>query len=246
MDYRFADDLITIRGILNLSQDELASQLNVIQATISRSESGKTEPSAKLLEQVYGYAFRNHVQLNKYFGQGFYTGESYEQAASFISGFDNSSIYFLDFDDSDLKCRRYEVDQDWMMTVAYYRGAIRQYEEHPTIRKLVKRSRECDYIVAPIADNRMFQIIDAFMFGEITDEQCKHCLAATNLGYQYIFINDKAVSRVKILEHCFVSQEEKEYYNKKKDEDMRFGDNKVRMARIKYRGQGRYIDEILK
>ena len=284
MDYRFADDLITIRGILNLSQDELASQLNVIQATISRSESGKTEPSAKLLEQVYGYAFRNHVQLNKLkemfweeslkeghklllhgskgnisgsisvnagrsnndFGQGFYTGESYEQAASFISGFDNSSIYFLDFDDSDLKCRRYEVDQDWMMTVAYYRGAIRQYEEHPTIRKLVKRSRECDYIVAPIADNRMFQIIDAFMFGEITDEQCKHCLAATNLGYQYIFINDKAVSRVKILEHCFVSQEEKEYYNKKKDEDMRFGDNKVRMARIKYRGQGRYIDEILK
>lgn len=49
---------------------------------------------------------------NNDFGQGFYTGESYEQAISFVSGFDHSSVYYIRFDDKNLKCKRYEVDQD--------------------------------------------------------------------------------------------------------------------------------------
>ena len=139
---------------------------------------------------------------NNDFGQGFYTGESYEQAISFVSGFDHSSVYYIRFDDKNLKCKRYEVDQEWMMTIAYYRGALDENRNHPIIEKLIEQSRDCDYIIAPIADNRMFQIINSFSAGELTDEQCKHCLAATNLGMQYIFISEKAVSQAieRILE----------------------------------------------
>ena len=121
---------------------------------------------------------------NNDFGQGFYTGESYEQAISFVSGFAHSSVYYICFDDTDLRCKRYEVNQEWMMTIAYYRGKLDMYKNHPTIKTLIEQSKDCDYIIAPIADNRMFQIINAFIDGEITDEQCKHCLAATNLGMQ--------------------------------------------------------------
>ena len=51
----------------------------------------------------------DHIDLtrskpNKDFGQGFYTGESYDQAISFVSGFDRSSVYYLDFDETSLKC----------------------------------------------------------------------------------------------------------------------------------------------
>ena len=74
-----------------------------------------------------------------------------------------------------------------MMTIAYYRGALDKYKDHAIITRIIKDSRNCDYIIAPIADNRMFKIIDSFIQGEITDEQCKHCLAATNLGKQYVF-----------------------------------------------------------
>ena len=95
----------------------------------------------------------------KDFGQGFYTGESYEQAISFVSGFDNSSVYYLNFNDKNLKSKRYEVNQEWMMTIAYYRGTLDEYKNHPTIKALIEESRDCDYIIAPIADNRMFQII---------------------------------------------------------------------------------------
>ena len=42
-------------------------------------------------------------EKNNDFGQGFYTGESYEQAISFVSGFGNSSVYYIRFDDRDLK-----------------------------------------------------------------------------------------------------------------------------------------------
>lgn len=182
---------------------------------------------------------------NNDFGKGFYTGESYDQAISFISGFDKSCVYFLDFEDKGLKCKKYEVNQEWMMTIAYYRGALEEYKAHPMVRKWVEQSRHCDYIIAPIADNRMFQIINSFILGEITDEQCRHCLEATNLGYQYVFVSEQSVNHIKLIERCYISVNEKEYYKNIRCSDSKLGDDKVKMARIQYRGKGRYIDEIL-
>lgn len=283
MDYNFKQDLKAIREILGLTQMELAEQLGVEQKTISRNEMGKNEPTSKLLEQVYAYAFERNIKLNKLkemlwiddlesghkllfhgaksaikgelnvhigrvnndLGQGFYAGESYEQAISFISGFEKSPVYFLDFNNQNLKCKKYEVNQEWMMTIAYYRGVLEAYESHPVVKRLIDQSRDCDYIIAPIADNRMFQIINAFIDGEITDEQCKHCLAATHLGSQYVFISDRAIEQVKLIERCYVANNEKEYYKNIRTEDTKLGEDKVKLAKIQYRGKGKYIDEIL-
>ena len=132
-----------------------------------------------------------------------------------------------------------------MMTIAYYRGALDEYKNHPVVKKIIEQSRACDYIIAPIADNRMFQIINSFIEGELTDEQCKHCLAATNLGMQYIFVSEKAVSQAKLIERCYISQNEREYYKHIRLEESKLGANKVKLARKQYRGKGRYIDEIL-
>ena len=65
MDYNFSKDLKSIREILGVSQSELAEQIGVEQVTISRNESGKTEPSSKLLESIYSYAFGKNVKINK-------------------------------------------------------------------------------------------------------------------------------------------------------------------------------------
>lgn len=284
MQYNFRDDLKAIRAILGLTQAELASQIGIERITISRNELGKTTPSAKLLEQIYSFAFKNNIKLNKLkemlwldnlqnghkllfhgakseiideleinrsrknndFGQGFYTGEKYEQAISFISGFDKSCVYMLDFCDKDLKHKQYGVNQEWMMTIAYYRGALEEYKHHPIVKKLAEESRLYDYIIAPIADNRMFQIINSFIYGEITDEQCKHCLSATNLGSQYVFITEKSLKNLKLVERCYVSDNERQYYKNLRSSDTKLGDDKVKLARIKYRGKGHYIDEILK
>lgn len=182
---------------------------------------------------------------NNDFGQGFYAGENYEQAVSFIAGFDKSSVYYLEFNNEGLKQKEYEVNQEWMLTIAYYRGVLDEYKSHPFVVKLIEESRNCDYIIAPIADNRMFKIIDSFISGEITDEQCRHCLAATHLGLQYVFISELAIQQLKLIERCYISNNEREFYKKIRLDDTKLGDDKVKLARIKYRGKGKYIDEIL-
>ena len=187
----------------------------------------------------------NFGRGNNDFGKGFYTGESYEQAVSFISTYDDPSVYFMSFDDSDLKCKRYSVDREWMMTIAYYRESLEEYENHHLIKKIIAESRDCDYIVAPIADNKMFETINEFIEGNLTDEQCKHCLAATNLGMQYVFLTEKAASRLKTVERCYVCNKEREYYKKLKEDYRKLGNDKVKLAKAQYRGVGKYIDEVL-
>ncbi|MEI3148192.1 MAG: DUF3990 domain-containing protein [Merdibacter sp.] len=187
-----------------------------------------------------------HVgRINNDFGQGFYTGETYAQAISFVSGYNGSSVYYLDFNSQNLKCKEYQVNQEWMMTIAYYRGALDKYKDHAIITRMIKDSRNCDYIIAPIADNRMFKIIDSFIQGEITDEQCKHCLGATNLGKQYVFVSDLAISQLKIVERVYLADNEKNYYKEMRSSESKLGEDKVKLARIQYRGKGKYIDEIL-
>ena len=210
----------------------------------------KIEESHKLLFHGAKGNIKGSINIylgrkNNDFGQGFYTGESYVQATSFVSGYEGASVYYLDFDSSGLKCKRYNVDQEWMMTIAYYRGALDKYKNHEYVKHIIEQSRDCDYIIAPIADNRMFKIIDSFIEGELTDEQCKHCLAATNLGNQYVFVSDKAVSQLTIVERAYLAVNEKNYYKEIRSSDSKLGDDKVKLARIQYRGKGKYIDEIL-
>lgn len=188
----------------------------------------------------------NKGRKNNDFGQGFYCGESYEQSASFVENFENSSVYYFSLDVTGLRCLKYTVDRDWMLTIAYFRGTLNEYKDSIVIKNLISRLEGVDYVVAPIADNKMFRIIDSFINGEITDQQCKHCLAATNLGFQYVLLNDNATSRLKTLECCYLSNEERNHYRKIKLEDNKISYDKVKLARVQYRGKGLYIDEILK
>ena len=186
-----------------------------------------------------------HSKNNNDFGNGFYCGENFEQASLFVSGFNTSSVYILSFNPQNLSSIAYKVNQEWMLTIAYFRGRLSGYENHPIIKKLINKLEDIDYLVAPIADNRMFRIIDSFIEGEITDEQCMHCLAATNLGFQYVFKTERALNQVKIVERCYLCSKEKEKYQIKRLEDNQVGDTKIKMAKRNYRGQGQYIDDIL-
>ena len=50
-----------------------------------------------------------------------------------------------------------------MLTIAYFRGRLSGYENHPIIKKFITKLEDVDYLVAQIVDNRMFRIIDSFM-----------------------------------------------------------------------------------
>ena len=182
---------------------------------------------------------------NNDFGQGFYCGESLEQSAMFVSNYPRASLYMLDFDKTGMQELRLGVEQDWMLMIAFVRGKLTAYENHPIIQRILNRLNGIDYVVAPIADNRMFQIIDSFIEGEITDVQCRHCLSATNLGNQYVFLTQRAADRIQILRKCYLASVEKEAYISIRSEDAEVSTDKVKSARKQYRGQGKYIEDIL-
>lgn len=182
---------------------------------------------------------------NNDFGRGFYCGESLEQSAMFVSNFPHASLYMLDFDKTGMRELRLGVEQDWMLMIAFFRGKLTVYESHPMIQGILKRLNGIDYVVAPIADNRMFQIIDSFIEGEITDVQCQHCLSATNLGNQYVFLTQRAADRIQVLRKCYLASVEKEAYISIRSEDSGVSNDKVKIARRQYRGQGKYIEDIL-
>jgi len=279
MNFNISEDMKIVRELLNITQEELADELNVEPLTIKRIENGITNTSKRTLDLFYDFIYKKKIYLNKIkemfykeeltkeillfhgakstiignidinkgrknndFGQGFYYGESYEQSASFV---ENSSVYYFSLDVTGLRSLKYAVDRDWMLTIAYFRGTLNEYKDSIVIKNLISRLEGVDYVVAPIADNKMFRIIDSFINGEITDEQCKHCLAATNLGNQFVFITDKAVSQLTILERAYLAGNEKDYYKEIRSLDSKLGDDKVKLARIQYRGKGKYIDEIL-
>lgn len=179
------------------------------------------------------------------FGNGFYCGESLEQSVMFVATYPNSSLYMLKFNPNGLKKKEYKVDREWMLTIAYHRGNLDQYANNELIRRIARANEGIDYIVAPIADNRMFEIIDSFIDGEITDVQCQHCLSATNLGMQYVFISEKAFSNITMIERCYLCEDEKNAYLSARQESFVMNQDKVKLARKQYRNQGEYIEDIL-
>ncbi len=180
------------------------------------------------------------------FGNGFYCGESLEQSAMFVATFPLASLYMLKFNCAGLKKREFGVSRDWMLMIAYFRERLGEYANSEMINRLVKENAGIDYIVAPIADNRMFEIIDQFIDGEITDVQCQHCLSATNLGNQYVFVSQKALDQIEILERCYLADAEKESYLNSRQESYEVNQDKIKIVRKQYRGQGNYIEDILK
>lgn len=220
----------------------------------------------KIKEQLYKEEFSNNDEVilfhgaktkingelrldcsrkNNDFGQGFYCGESLEQSTMFVANYPKSSLYMLKFHKENLRCQTFGVNREWMLMIAHYRNRLGEFAESEIIRELVERNKNIDYIVAPIADNRMFEIIDQFIDGEITDVQCRHCLSATSLGNQYVFISKKALDQIEILERCYLADLEKESYLNSRRENYEMSMDKVKVARKQYRNQGKYIEEIL-
>lgn len=188
----------------------------------------------------------HNSKLNNDFGKGFYLGENYEQAANYISTINKNKVYAFKMNTKNLKIYKYNVDNDWMISIAYFRGWLKEYENTIVIQKILQKIQQADVIIAPIADNRMFDIINEFVENEITDEQCRHALAATNLGYQYVLKTKKAIDSISYLQELYVCNKEKEKCIEGRVSLTNNGLQKVKMARIEYKNQGRYIGEILK
>lgn len=179
------------------------------------------------------------------FANGFYCGENVKQAGMFVSSEPDSSLYIVASNIEQLDIRNFFINADWMVAVAYYRDTLGDYINHPMVKDIVESVESHDLIVAPIADNRMFEIIDQFINGELTDKQCSHALSASQLGYQFVFRTQKALDSIEILERCYLCSSEKAYYNRSNERESNTSLNKSILAKKFYSNEGKYISELL-
>ena len=138
-----------------------------------------------------------------------------------------------------------------MLAIGLFRGKLNDYIEHPLLVDIWNKVAQCDYVSAPIADNKIFEVINAFTNGEITDMQCLYALSATHLGYQYVLKTEKALDHLNVIEHMYYCALEKSLYNKESDIETNTSNNKAIIAKKKVkvispeldtRAQGDYIE----
>lgn len=187
----------------------------------------------------------DHSKKDNDFGVGFYLGEKFQQAGTYVAQYEEPSVYCFSLNKKNLKSYQFHVDRKWMMAIAYFRGWFEKYTMHPYLDSLLKEIENVDILIAPIADNRMFDLISEFARGELTDIQCQHALAATNLGMQYVLRKQRAIEKLTLLRKSPVCKLEKEKFRNDRAYLRQQSLDKVKLARIEYRGKGVYIDEIM-
>ncbi len=179
------------------------------------------------------------------FGSGFYLGETYRQALSFVCEKEKSSVYAFKCDFDDLKIKRFSCDLDWVLAISYYRGLIDSFKDNEIISKTIFESENCDLIIAPIADNRMFYVMSQFANGEINADVALHSLAASSLGLQYVFKTEKAIKKLTVIDKYYLSLPEKKNSRDALIERSFEIDTKLKLAKREFKN-GLFIEELLK
>lgn len=186
----------------------------------------------------------NGSRNNCDFGNGFYLGETYENALNFVCENENSSVYSFCLSLEHLNVLRFECDLEWMLAICFYRGRLDEYKDSETIRSIVNKIEQADVIIAPIADNRMYYIMSLFVEGDINVDVAIHSLSTSNMGMQYIIKTEKALSMLTPIEKYYLTIKEKSDCHDKLEKRTREIEAKLKLAKREYRN-GKFIDEVL-
>ena len=161
------------------------------------------------------------------FGRGFHTGELPTQPMGLIAGWKDHVFYELECDFDDLKIKKfdngYDGSIDWAMFIGFNRDK-RYYEGH---RKLYEKydayNENYDLIIGPIANDKMFQLLERFYIGDLCDKALISGLTQIKLGDQYVFKTKKSCDKdhIKILSERKLNDRER---------SLAFADNRNRAA----------------
>lgn len=178
------------------------------------------------------------------FGNGFYVGETYSQALSFVCEKEKSSVYSFRYSLENLKIKKFDCNMEWMIAICYYRKKLKDYTSNQMVKKIVAEIEAADVIIAPIADNKMFYVMAQFTDGEINADVAIHSLSASKLGLQFIFKTDKALHNLVPIERYYLTNLDREDCRRLLLERSYEIDTKLKLAKREFK-TGLYIEEIL-
>lgn len=138
------------------------------------------------------------IEQNRYldFGNGFYTTTNKDQAMNFAQkvsvrrgGKSNVNVY--DFDEhknGELIIKRFmSPNEDWLDFVTKHRSGIYDDEKY-------------DVVIGPVADDDVYRTLQVYSSGLLTKEHALEALKVKKLFDQYVFVTEKAISRLKFID----------------------------------------------
>lgn len=179
------------------------------------------------------------------FGRGFYLGSEKTQPLTLICNYPNAKLYTIELNLDNLVTLTLKADLDWALLVALNRGKMESTKDTTLYRRISQLSAGADLIVGPIANDRMFVVLDRFFNGEITDSALVHSLSALQLGNQYVCVTQKACDQTRIVSCETLSDAQRGDLQQTSEENRREGISLAEKICREHRREGRFFDEIV-
>lgn len=179
------------------------------------------------------------------FGRGFYLGTNPLQPLTLICDFPDARLYTTELELDGLDVRELSPDITWALVVAYHRGKMESARDIELYAATAAVLAGADVAIGPIANDRMFVVLDRFFNGEITDVALVKSLSALQLGDQVVALTQKACDAIRIIEERGL--EEAERAELIATSEMNRAEGVALAERIcrEHRRDGRFFDEIL-
>lgn len=181
------------------------------------------------------------------FGQGFYLGESKEQAMSIVSEHSNPKLYKIKLKLSEIPQDKILIlsGKDWLYTVLSCRQRVDKFNKLSIATEWLDKIKNYDVIIGPIADDRMNEAMTRFSNLALTDEGLEACLKAVRYGNQYVLKSNFACSKAEIIGERSLVNQDLDYIKKYGISRRQEINSALFNASIKYRNKGLYLDQII-
>lgn len=179
------------------------------------------------------------------FGRGFYMGTEERQPLTLICNFERPVLYTLELCVDGLDVLELSAASDWAMLVAYCRGKLDGTIGSPLYGRMASIEASYDVIAGPIANDRMFVVLDRFFNGEITDAALVACLSALSLGDQYVAKTDRACQAVSVVDERMLKDVEIDALIKQSAAQREEGIARAERICREHRREGLFFDELL-
>lgn len=180
------------------------------------------------------------------FGKGFYLGTDPAQPLTLICDEDKPILYTMKLDLTGLKVLKVEMNLEWAMLIAYYRGYMDEVTGSEIYKKYERLADGYDVILGYIANDRMYRVMKSFFEKEITDAALIHSLSALDLGRQYVCKTAKACDQLEIVDKRELTSLELAILRDKSIVRRQEGIDLTEQILLKYRREGKFFDEILR
>lgn len=180
------------------------------------------------------------------FGKGFYLGTDPAQPLTLICDEDKPILYTMKLDLTGLNVLKVEMNLEWAMLIAYYRGYMDEVKGSEIYRKYERLADGYDVILGYIANDRMYRVMKSFFEKEITDVALIHSLSALDLGCQYVCKTAKACDQLEIVDKKELTSLELAILRDKSIVRRQEGIGLTEEILLKFRREGKFFDEILR